>query len=82
MVIEGTATETQPNFADDAMDVIGGRPSTQTPAGAPRMPEDGPDPVELIDPDAVMPMTASRTCRMHGASSCSDNAYDSSDGVR
>ena len=25
-----------------------------------RMPEDGPDPVELIDPDAVMPMTASR----------------------
>jgi len=59
-VIEGTAVERPANFADDAMDVIGGRPSTQTPAGAPRMPEDGPDPVELIDPDAVMPMTASR----------------------
>ena len=60
MVIEGTATEIPPNFADDAMDVVGGRPSTQTPAGAPRMPEDGPDPVELIDPYVVMPMTASR----------------------
>ena len=60
MVIEGTATETPPNFADDAMDVIGGRPSIQTPPGAPRIPEDGPDPVELIDPYAVMPMTASR----------------------
>jgi hypothetical protein len=58
-IIEGEFVDLD-EAAEQAAEVFGGVPGPQSPAGAPRMPEDGPDPVELIDPDAVMPMTASR----------------------